>query len=321
MELPNFSRASIKKASSPSAATREVALVGTTLQGTTPVPNILFDTFLPLLSDTELRVLLVVNRATLGWKEGTGRKESDWLSHRQLQARTGRAGASVSGAIERLVRRGLLVVQDGSGGLRDSARSRRAARGRLYYRLSDALLAPDQAHASEERGNLRSATATHSTTRTARIEEEGERGHAEISTSLVPLQKLKTTKETGTKEKEEKVSSLPSEVVPDVLLLTPGEPEARKMDAHEAQVERFIGVFEQAYRLTCPQEEMPPVEEADRELLQRSLMQPGIAVLERWLPAFFACSFGYVRRRRWSLGCYLNCLFILQAHAGTKTPQ
>ncbi len=327
MDLPNSSRASIK-ASSPSAATREVAIVGTTLQGTTPVPNVLFDTFLPRLSDTELRVLLVVNRATLGWKQGTGRKESDWLSHRQLQARTGRAGASVSHAIEALVRRGLLLVQDARGRARDSAHSRRATRGRLYYRLSDALLTPDQANSSEERGNHPPATATQSAIRTARGEEEGERGQARISTSPAPLQKLKTTKETGTKEKEKEaqMSSSKSEVTfphntsdgaeaaasEDALIDDPEE--------IEAEVERFVGVFARAYRLARPLEAVPPVEAADRTLLQGCLRHPGPIVLEAWLPAFFDSSFGYARRRGWSLECYLNCLFILQAQAGSNSP-
>src|SRR4051812_27572085 len=76
-----------QKAKSPSALDR-----------TTPVPHWLLDEAMPLLSDTELRVLLVVTRSTLGWREGEGRKESDWLSHRQLQARTGRSSAVVSRA-------------------------------------------------------------------------------------------------------------------------------------------------------------------------------------------------------------------------------
>ncbi len=110
------------------------------LGGSTPLPNALLDTILPTLSDTELRVLLVVARSTLGWREGRGRKERDWLSHSQLQKRTGRSGAPVSRAIDTLVKRGLLVVQDEAGSARATARERRALRSRLFFRLGDGLL-------------------------------------------------------------------------------------------------------------------------------------------------------------------------------------
>jgi len=45
----------------------------------TMVPDILFDLYLPALSDAELRVLLYIIRHTLGWK-----KDSDSISLRQL---------------------------------------------------------------------------------------------------------------------------------------------------------------------------------------------------------------------------------------------
>lgn len=74
--------------------------------GTTPVPVALIDRVMPTLRDTELRVLLVVVRQTLGWQVGKDpylRKERDWLTQSQLMRRTagergggacrGRAGA------------------------------------------------------------------------------------------------------------------------------------------------------------------------------------------------------------------------------------
>ncbi|MFC2108523.1 hypothetical protein ACFLS5_03585 [Candidatus Bipolaricaulota bacterium] len=50
--------------------------------GSTQVPNEIFDDIMPGLDDTELRVLLVINRQTLGWVENkcTGaRKLFDWI--------------------------------------------------------------------------------------------------------------------------------------------------------------------------------------------------------------------------------------------------
>lgn len=119
------------------------------------VPRALIDLFLPHLKDTELRVLLVVLRATRGWqarresgeanrsgsKTGTyvwqtdqGHKRRDWITHRQLCQRTGRASAAVSGAVDALVRAGLLVVEDAAGTPLGTPQARRRALGRLYYR-------------------------------------------------------------------------------------------------------------------------------------------------------------------------------------------
>ena len=85
----------------------------------TPFPNVLLDTVMPLLKDTEWRILCVIVRQTLGWLEGAGnghkegdRKSRDWLTHSQLKQRTGRNSAAICKAVHSLVRRGLIVVYD-----------------------------------------------------------------------------------------------------------------------------------------------------------------------------------------------------------------
>ena len=106
--------------------------------GTTSVPNELLDLTLPELRDTELRVLLVIVRQTLGWQDDTNpgrRKERDWLTQSQLMHRTGRASEAVARAIDGLVRRGLIDVLDRSGTPLLLAVERRRHLGRLYYRL------------------------------------------------------------------------------------------------------------------------------------------------------------------------------------------
>jgi hypothetical protein len=106
--------------------------------GFVPVPNALFDEVLPTLRDTELRVLLIVVRQTLGWREGRTRyKRRDWLSRSQLTRRTGRASEAVSAAVDALVRRGLIVVEDTAGNPLATPEARRRHIGRLYYRLGD----------------------------------------------------------------------------------------------------------------------------------------------------------------------------------------
>ena len=107
--------------------------------GTTPVPNGLLDGAMPRLRDTELRVLLVVVRQTLGWQEGPSsarRKERDWLTQSQLMRRTGRASGAVARAVDALVRAGLIEVSDRTGAPLGTPAERRRHLGRLYYCLS-----------------------------------------------------------------------------------------------------------------------------------------------------------------------------------------
>lgn len=117
-------------------------MINDTLPGTVPVPNALFDQALPSLSDTELRVLLVVFRATFGWRvlDENGRwtyKRRDWLSHRQLCQRTGRGGEAVSRAVAALVGRSLVVAEDEQGRQLADPAERRRYLGRVYYRAGD----------------------------------------------------------------------------------------------------------------------------------------------------------------------------------------
>jgi hypothetical protein len=103
---------------------------GAEAAGVTPVPNTLIDHLLPDLKDTELRVLLVVLRQTVG----RGGKPADWLSHRQLKARTGRASEAIAAAVDALVRGGCLLVTDSAGLPLSTPAERRRYQGKLYYR-------------------------------------------------------------------------------------------------------------------------------------------------------------------------------------------
>lgn len=107
-------------------------------EGVMPLPNRLVDEVLPTLKDTELRVLLVVVRQTLGWREGERTfKQRDWISHGQMMRRTGRGSEAVSQAVEALVLRGLIAVEDAAGIPLATSAERRRHLGRLYYRLGD----------------------------------------------------------------------------------------------------------------------------------------------------------------------------------------
>ncbi len=114
------------------------------VQNTTPVPNALFDVYLKDLKSAELKVLLVIIRQTLGWadRQGVlGRKERDWISSGQLQAKTGSSRRAISSATEILVKKELIEVLGDSGNpLNDPIQ--RKGKLRLYYRPSHALFLP-----------------------------------------------------------------------------------------------------------------------------------------------------------------------------------
>lgn len=104
--------------------------------GSFPVPNTVVDALLPDLKDTEIRVLLVVLRQTRGWVDPkTGLpKERDWLTHSRLKRATGRASEAVSAAVDSLVRRGLVVVEDVGGRALSTPAERRRLTAALYFR-------------------------------------------------------------------------------------------------------------------------------------------------------------------------------------------
>ncbi len=109
----------------------------------TPFPNLLIDQVMPELSDTEWRLLCVVCRQTLGFTspgDQGGRRSRDWISHGQLKARTGRASAAVSRAVDGLVRRNLIEVRTYAGELLLTPSERRRCQGRLFFGLAPCLV-------------------------------------------------------------------------------------------------------------------------------------------------------------------------------------
>jgi len=107
---------------------------------TTPVPNIFFDKHLSKLKLAELKMFLVINRQTLGWKDiysqdKTKRKEKDWISASQLQKKTGSSRRALSDATKVLVKRNLIKVLNTNGSVLRSP-GRRRGEFRLVYMLS-----------------------------------------------------------------------------------------------------------------------------------------------------------------------------------------
>lgn len=103
-------------------------------RNSTPVPNEVFDRYLPLLRPTELTLLLVVIRQTLGWIDpySRKRKERDWISGSQLRAKTGYSRKSLSTALKTLDRYGLIAAYSAGGELLNTP-SKRKGKTRIYY--------------------------------------------------------------------------------------------------------------------------------------------------------------------------------------------
>lgn len=109
----------------------------------TPMPNRLLDQVMPTLSDSEWRLMCVICRQTLGFASGDGtgrRRVRDWLSHRQLKARMGRASAAVSKAVDGLVRKNLIAVQGIDGQPLVTPAERRRCQGALFFSLAPRVL-------------------------------------------------------------------------------------------------------------------------------------------------------------------------------------
>jgi len=107
-------------------------------RGWTQFPNLLIDLYMPKMSDTEWRLLCVIVRKTIGWRQaGSGERLGRVrLSHRQLRRLTGRQSASLSHALHVLVDEGFLVVTDAAGHRLSSPHERQRSRQALTFSLA-----------------------------------------------------------------------------------------------------------------------------------------------------------------------------------------
>jgi len=108
---------------------------------TTPVPNVIFDIYMKKLNSTELKVLLVVIRQTLGWADRRGmfgRKEIDWISGSQLIQKTGCSKRAITSAVEVLIRKKLIDVFDDRGNVLSDP-MKRQGKYRLYYGIHSSV--------------------------------------------------------------------------------------------------------------------------------------------------------------------------------------
>jgi hypothetical protein len=114
--------------------------ISSIIPNSTQIPHLIIRAWMPLLSDVELRILLVVADQTLGWiedPETKRRKEKDWISQGQLMKKINRSDRAIQNSLKRLVDE-LRIIQahDESGELLDSPQKRMKCGGKIFYRLS-----------------------------------------------------------------------------------------------------------------------------------------------------------------------------------------
>jgi len=111
------------------------------IPNTTPTPNELYNGEMKKMTDTELRVVLIVTRATLGWevdKETGMRKKEDWISYYQLKQKSGRGYTALSQAIDNCVKKGWIEARDKEGNILDKKEKRHGKK--IFYRLGRVFL-------------------------------------------------------------------------------------------------------------------------------------------------------------------------------------
>ena len=105
---------------------------------TTPTPNWLYNGEMRKMTDTELRVVLLITRKTLGYVVDSTtkrRKEQDWISQKQFMEFTGRSHTAIASAIQNSINKGWVIARDKKGNLCDSPEKRQ--RRRIYYQLGN----------------------------------------------------------------------------------------------------------------------------------------------------------------------------------------
>lgn len=110
---------------------------------TTYFPNILVDTHLPYLTESEIKIILVIIRQTNGWiDKRTGlRKTRDRISHGQFMRKTGLCRRVISKTLKSLVQKDLVSITDQYGNLLREPCKRKGVT-RMFYSFQSVPVKP-----------------------------------------------------------------------------------------------------------------------------------------------------------------------------------
>ena len=165
----------------------------TFLPNTTPTPNWLFNGEMKKMNETELKIVMLITRKTLGWFDiMTGdRKEQDFISQSQFIGFTGQSHTAIAKAIQRSVEVGWIIARDKNGNLCDSPEKRK--RRKIWYCLGSVFVEK----ASKQQSGLDDKEVENLSNKVA----ESKQHFASNLSNKVDNTKETITKETITKEK------------------------------------------------------------------------------------------------------------------------
>ena len=107
------------------------------IPNTTPTPNWISDAGMKNMNETELKIVMVVSRKTLGWFDPLTleRKTQDYISQSQFKELTGKESAAIARAIQSSVEHGWIIARDKAGILCDTPQKRK--RRKIWYQLGN----------------------------------------------------------------------------------------------------------------------------------------------------------------------------------------
>ena len=105
------------------------------IPNTTPTPNWLYNGEMKKMNESELKVVLLVTRKTLGWFDPvtSERKTQDYISQSQFMEFTGQSNRAIATAIQVCVEHGWIIAKDRNGSPCETSEKRR--RRKVWYQL------------------------------------------------------------------------------------------------------------------------------------------------------------------------------------------
>ncbi len=277
----------------------------------TAFPNSLLDAVMPLLRDTEWRVLCVVVRRTIHFRPGNQAGDPAWITRSQFLMATGRDSEAVSRAVDALVRRRLICVRDEAGRPLELPQDRRAARGKQLMALHPLLLRSMNlgSHLEEE---AKPASAPAPSTRKI------EHGSRKVGTAKPNTIEEKATKNLSASESRSSLWAAANKVF-DASDATPGRsvPQGEQISfadwKEDAQLSEFFALFQARYRhhfgRPAPENALS---ESQAAQLRRGWSEEGAKKIEALLDYFFTLGWHWLESQRHSPGAFASSFNLLR---------
>jgi len=123
---------------------------------TTQVPNDIFDLYLSILTESMLKVLLVIIRQTVGYlTKNARRKPSDWIAIGYFEKRTGLSRKTITQALSKLITMNLVIALDSQKRELLTAKERQGKK-RIYYAYKPYYLSYHKQTCAESSSNMSS---------------------------------------------------------------------------------------------------------------------------------------------------------------------